>query len=129
MLVGLANLIVPEPVFSYLNDAHCRPSGIFLEDPVEERAGRPSCTMHGRPPAVGHQLSLADKVFFHKVKRALEVGMLKYIPLDLLTDDAYCRAAREPPPPKSAFFISNGKLCLLNASFDVAKKSKLSFDD
>ena len=55
--------------------------------------------------------------------------MLEYVPVDLLRDGACHKAAREPPTPESAFAISNGKLQLLNTTFDTLKEWKLSFDD
>lgn len=117
------------PAFPRFTEEPVRAPGIFLGTEVDAEATRPNRTMHGRPPTIGRQLSSADKVFPHKVKRVLEAGMLEYIPLDLLTDDACRRAAREPPGPESAFVISNGKLRLPNASFDVSKENKLSFDE
>lgn len=117
------------PAFPRFNEDPIRALGIFLGAEADSEATRPNRTMHGRPPTIGRQLSSADKVFPHKVKRVLEAGMLEYIPLDLLTDDACRRAAREPPAPESAFVISNGKLRLPNASFNVLKESKLSFDE
>ncbi|KAG6887465.1 hypothetical protein C0992_012183 [Termitomyces sp. T32_za158] len=89
----------------------------------------PVRSLHGLPPTVSVQLSAADKVYPHRVRRSLESGMLEYIPLDLLTDEACRKAAREPPAPESAFVISNGKLRLPNSTFDSSKKGKLSFDD
>lgn len=74
-------------------------------------------------------MSLVDKVFLYKVKQTLKASMLEYIPLDLLTDKACWQAARKPSDPESTFIISNRKLCLLNTTFDVTKKSKLLFDD
>lgn len=64
--------------------------GIFLGDSAEARVPPPAYTMHGCPPAVGQQLSAANKVFPYKVKQALEAGMLEYILLDLLTDESCC---------------------------------------
>lgn len=124
--VGRAGPHVPTRPFPRFGDAPHPAPGLLLGGDTEARTTR---TMHGRPPVVGRQLSLADKVFPYKVKRALEAGMLEYIPLDLLTDEACRRAAREPPAPESAFVISNGKLHLPNTSFDVSKESKLGFDD
>lgn len=115
--------------FPQRQDVARRAPGVFLGGEAEEDPARPNRTMHGRPPTLGRQLSSADKAFPHKVRRALESGMLEYIPLDLLMDDACRHAAREPPMPESAFVISNGKLRLPNASFDVSKESKLSFDE
>lgn len=85
--------------------------------------------MHRHPPTLSQQLSSADNVFLHKVQKALEAEMLEYIPLDLLTDEACRHMAREPPMPESAFVISNRKLRLPNASFNVSKESKLFFDE
>ncbi|KAG6886621.1 hypothetical protein C0992_003150 [Termitomyces sp. T32_za158] len=90
---------------------------------------RPARVFHGLPPEVGRLLSAADKVFPHKVIRALEGGMLEYIPLNLLTDEACRAAAHEPPPAESAFVIANGKLRLPVTSFDTSKEDKLSFDE
>ncbi|KAG6878837.1 hypothetical protein C0992_007278 [Termitomyces sp. T32_za158] len=42
-------------------------------------------SFHSFPPEVGRLLSAADKVFPQKVIRCLELGMLEYIPLNLLT--------------------------------------------
>ena len=87
------------------------------------------CTLHGLPLRVGCQLSVMDKVFPQKVCRCLEGGMLEYIPLDLLTDGACRKVAREPPAPESAFVISNGKLWLPNMMFDTLKEGRLSFEE
>lgn len=79
----------------------CAP-GLLLQDEfhgeaVPDLADRPCCTFHGLPPDVGRMLSAADKVFPQKVIQVLESGMLEYIPLNLLTDDACHQAAHEPP--------------------------------
>ncbi|KAG6890152.1 hypothetical protein C0992_002957 [Termitomyces sp. T32_za158] len=110
-----------------------RPPGILVGEgsmPVsEDTAPWATRTLHGLPPEVGRLLSAADKVFPYKVIRALEAGMLEYIPLNLLTDEACRLAAHKPPPAESAFVIANGKLRLPAASFDTSKEDKLTFDD
>ncbi|KAG6875774.1 hypothetical protein C0992_002439 [Termitomyces sp. T32_za158] len=81
-----------------------RAPGILLQDSPggsqSDATHRPARVFHGLPPEVGRMLSAADKL-----------------------------AAHEPPPPESAFVISNGKLRLPVASFDTLKEDKLSFDE
>ncbi|KNZ76463.1 hypothetical protein J132_10438 [Termitomyces sp. J132] len=111
------------------------PPEIFLGDQVERTLGtsnalpKPTQSLHGLPPTLGRQLSAADKVFPHKVVRTLERGMLEYIPLDVLTDEACRNASREPPAPETSFVVSNGKWQLPGASFDVSKEGRLTFGE
>ena len=59
----------------------------------------------------------------------MEGGILEYIPLDLLMDNACQKVACKPPAPESAFVISNRKLQLPNACFDISKEGKLTFNE
>lgn len=125
------NVRIREPnahAFPSLHDPLHQAPGIFIGNNMDRDAACPNCIRHGCPPTVGYQLSLADKVFPHKVRWVLEAGMLEYIPLNLLTDDACCHAAQEPPGPESTFVILNRKLWLLNASFNTSRESKLLFN-
>lgn len=81
------------PPSLHQNDLQARTPGIFLGEATETKVPHSAHTMHGWLPVVGHQLSAADRVFPHKVKHALEAGMLEYISLDLLTNEACCCAA------------------------------------
>ncbi|KAG6889355.1 hypothetical protein C0992_005583 [Termitomyces sp. T32_za158] len=94
----------PVPLFE-------RTPGILLHD-------SPAGSLLDAAPCPGHVL--------HSL--SLEGGCSD-ISLNLLTDEACHLAAHELPPPKSAFVISNGKLRLLVASFNISKEDKLSFDE
>ncbi|KAG6897693.1 hypothetical protein C0992_012162 [Termitomyces sp. T32_za158] len=112
--------------------APCAPRGpgIFLGEELDSSTvpGESFLPQRALCPA-SCQLLAADKVFPQKVQCSLKNGMLKYIPLDLLTDEACRIAAHEPPAPELAFVIANGKLHLPNTTFDSSREGKLSFDD
>ncbi|KAG5719677.1 hypothetical protein E4T56_gene2054 [Termitomyces sp. T112] len=98
-------------------------------EPLFPRVPRPTHSLHGLLPVVGHQLSAADKVFSWKVVHVLKKEMLEYIPLDQLTDEACHTAAHEPPVPESTFVMADGKLHLHNTSFNLSKEIKLTYKD
>ncbi|KAG5351427.1 hypothetical protein C0989_006502 [Termitomyces sp. Mn162] len=98
-------------------------------EPLFPRVPRPTHSLHGLLPVVGHQLSAADKVFSWKVVHVLKKEMLEYIPLDQLTDEACHTAAHEPPVPESTFVMADGKLHLPNTSFNLSKEIKLTYKD
>ena len=91
-------------------------------------AQEPVRTCHGQPPAVGCMLLSADKVFPYKVVHMLEGGMLEYIPLDVLTNNACCLAMQEHVPSKQSLVVNRGKLKMHGATFNT-KEAKLSFEE